>query len=152
MDRPTARTGAAPARVRDRPTWLISRTYARSSALLNDGFDANAAGLRSYQYRLLAALEEQGPASQADLGRGTAIDRSDVTAAVNELERRHLVRRSVNPEDRRRNIVSITRAGNQQLLLLDRVVDDVQERVLAPLSPMERRQFLKLVRRLAEAD
>jgi MarR family transcriptional regulator, lower aerobic nicotinate degradation pathway regulator len=147
------RRGApAPARVRDRPTWLISRAYARSSALLNDGFEAKAAGLRSYHYRLLAALEEHGAASQADLGRGTGIDRSDVTAAVNELESRHLVRRSVDPQDRRRNIVAITPAGRRQLGVLDRVIAEVQEQVLAPLSATERRQFLKLIRRLAEAD
>jgi DNA-binding MarR family transcriptional regulator len=142
----------APARIRDRPTWLISRAYARSSGLLNDGFEANADGLRSYHYRLLAAVEEQGPASQADLGRGTGIDRSDVTAAVGELERRELVQRSVDPDDRRRNVVSITRAGKKQLRILDRVIADVQEQVLAPLTPPERTQFSKLIRRLAEAD
>jgi DNA-binding MarR family transcriptional regulator len=142
----------APARIRDRPTWLISRAYARSSGLLNDGFEANADGLRSYHYRLLAAVEEQGPASQADLGRGTGIDRSDVTAAVGELERRELVQRSVDPDDRRRNVVSITRAGKKQLRILDRVIADVQEQVLAPLTPTERTQFSKLIRRLAEAD
>lgn len=142
----------APGRIRDRPTWLISRAYARSSGLLNDGFEANAGGLRSYHYRLLAAVEEQGPASQADLGRGTGIDRSDVTAAVGELERRELVQRSVDPDDRRRNVVSITRAGKKQLRILDRVIADVQEQVLAPLTPPERTQFSKLIRRLAEAD
>jgi len=142
----------APARIREQPTWLISRAYTRSSGLLNDGFEANADGLRSYHYRLLAAVEEQGPASQADLGRGTGIDRSDVTAAVGELERRELVQRSVDRADRRRNVVSITRAGKKQLRILDRVIADVQEQVLAPLSPTERTQFGKLIRRLAESD
>ncbi len=137
-----------PARVRDRPTWLISRAYARSSGLLNDGFEAGASGLRSYHYRLLAALEEQGAASQAALGRSTGIDRSDVTAAVNELESRHLVRRSVDPDDRRRNIVAITPAGKKQLGVLDRLIAEVQEQVLEPLSATERRQFVKLIRRL----
>ena len=139
---------AAPARLRDRPTWLISRAYARSSGLLNDGFEAGASGLRGYHYRLLAALEEQGPASQAVLGRSTGIDRSDVTAAVNELENRHLVGRSVDPDDRRRNIVAITPAGKKQLGVLDRLIAEVQEEVLAPLSATERRQFDKLIRRL----
>ena len=139
---------AAPARLRDRPTWLISRAYARSSGLLNDGFEAGASGLRGYHYRLLAALEEQGPASQAVLGRSTGIDRSDVTAAVNELENRHLVGRSVDPDDRRRNIVAITPAGKKQLGVLDRLIAEVQEQVLAPLSATERRQFDKLIRRL----
>lgn len=142
----------APSRIRDRPTWLISRTYGRSHGLLNEGFAASGAGLRSYHYRLLAALEEWGPVGQADLGRGTSVDRSDVVALLGDLERLGLVERTVNPGNRRRNIVSITPAGSSQLRVLDHVVDEIQERVLAPLSPNERRQLTKLLRKLAAAD
>ena len=142
----------APARIRDRPTWLISRTYARSTALLNDGFASHGAGLRSYHYRLLAALDEWGPASQADLGRSTGIDRSDVAAALSELADRGLIERAVDLDDRRRNIVSITRSGAKQLGVLDQVISDIQEQLLAPLSPTERRQFIKLLRRVLDAS
>jgi DNA-binding MarR family transcriptional regulator len=119
---------------------------------LNEGFASQGAGLRSYHYRLLAALDEWGPASQADLGRGTGIDRSDVAAALNELADGGLIERGVDPEDRRRNIVSITRSGTRQLGVLDQVVADIQERLLAPLSPTERRQFIKLLRRVLDAS
>jgi MarR family transcriptional regulator, lower aerobic nicotinate degradation pathway regulator len=142
----------APARIRDRPTWLISRTYARSHRLLNDGFAASDTGLRSHHYRLLAALEEWGPIGQADLGRGTGIDRSDLVTWLGELERLGLIERTVNPNNRRRNIVSITRAGKKLLGTLDRVIDEIQERVLAPLSQNERRQLTKLLRKLADAS
>src|SRR5262249_9477228 len=68
------------------------------------------AGSRGYHYRLLAALQEFGPASQAMLGRRTAMDRSDVVAAVNELADRGLADRSPDPADRRRNVITITPA------------------------------------------
>jgi DNA-binding MarR family transcriptional regulator len=42
--------------------------------------------------------------------------------------------------------------GREQLRSLDDVIDRVQERVLEPLSPNERRQLLKLLRKLADAD
>src|SRR5205809_7898808 len=122
MDHPPSRT---PARVKNRPTWLISRTFARSSGLLAAGFESYGRGLRSYHYRLLAALDEWGPASQADLGRSTGIDRSDVAAALHELADRGLIGRAVDPDDRRRNIVSITRSGTRQLGVLDQVISDV---------------------------
>jgi DNA-binding MarR family transcriptional regulator len=138
--------------MRDRPTWLISRVYARATGLLQEGFAQGGDGLRSYHYRLLAALDEQGPASQAALGRGTGIDRSDVTAALVTLEERGLVQRDVNQADRRRNIVSITAAGARHLEALDGIVDEIQERVLAPLSAGERRQFTTLMRKVAGGD
>jgi len=141
-----------PERMRERPTWLISRAYARANGLLQDGFAQGGGGLRGYHYRLLAALDEWGPASQAALGRGTGIDRSDVTAALVDLEERGLVRRDVNQADRRRNIVSITPAGASRLETLDVVLDEIQERLLAPLSEDERRQFLTLMRRIANGD
>jgi DNA-binding MarR family transcriptional regulator len=143
---------SAPARVRDKPTWLISRAYARSTGLLREGFEADADGLRSYHYRLLAALDEWGPASQADLGRGTSLDRSDVTATLGQLESRGLVERSVDPENRRRNIVSITRDGTTRLNALDHVLADIQDKLLAPLTPTEQRQFLKMLRRIVDPD
>jgi MarR family transcriptional regulator, lower aerobic nicotinate degradation pathway regulator len=141
-------SGPAPTRLRDRPSWLISRAYARSSGLLSKAFEADAAGLRSYHFRLLAALEEWGPASQADLGRSTGIDRSDVTAALAELETRDLILRTVDPDNKRRNIVSITKAGSKQLAGLDQIVADVQDQILAPLTPAQRTQFVTLIRRM----
>lgn len=145
MDHAPTRT---PTRVKDRPTWLISRTFARSSGLLAAGFESHGQGLRSYHYRLLAALEEWGPASQADLGRGTGIDRSDVTAALTELESHRFVKRSVDPNHKRRNIVTITPAGVDQLLQLDKVIDAIQDQVLEPLTPTQRRQLTALLRKL----
>jgi MarR family transcriptional regulator, lower aerobic nicotinate degradation pathway regulator len=141
-----------PGRMRDQPTWLISRAYARATGLLQEGFAQGGDGLRSYHYRLLAALDEQGPASQAALGRGTGIDRSDVTAALVTLEERGLVQRDVNQADRRRNVVSITAAGVGHLEVLDRVLGGIQERLLAPLSAAERRQFITLMGKIAAGE
>lgn len=138
-----------PDRIKDRPTWLISRVYARSSALLAEGFEAHGDGLRGHHYRLLAALEQWGATSQADLGRATGIDRSDVTAALAELESRGLVHREIDPHHRRRNVVTLTPAGGDVLLGLDAVLDGIQAAVLAPLSPAQRRQLLDLLARVA---
>jgi MarR family transcriptional regulator, lower aerobic nicotinate degradation pathway regulator len=70
---------------------------------------------------------------------------------LKELEQRGLIERTVDPRNRRCNIVSFTRAGSKQLQALDQVIDWVQERVLAPLSQNERRQLAKLLRKLADA-
>lgn len=147
---PRRDTGRAPTRLEGRPTWLVSRAYARSSGLLAAGFEAHGDGLRGYHYRLLAALAEWGPASQAELGRGTGIDRSDVTAALTALESRGLVERSVDPEHKRRNIVTITAGGATRLRELDAVVDGIQDEFLAPLTAAQRRQLVALLARLVD--
>jgi DNA-binding MarR family transcriptional regulator len=108
------------------------------------------AGSRGYHYRLLAALHEFGPASQASLGRRTGMDRSDVVASVNELASRGLVNRSPDPADRRRNIITITQAGAAHLRRLEELLTSVQDELTAPLSPAERHQLIRLLTQILD--
>jgi len=133
-------------RVANRPTWLLGRANARSQALLADAFAHTE--MRGYHFRVLAALEEHGPTSQADLSRTTGIDTSDVVAAVNHLASRGYVRRQPDEVDRRRNVISITKSGLTAVERVGRVVDRVQDVVMAPLSEKERKTFLRLLAKL----
>ena len=107
-------------------------------------------GARGYHYRVLAALQESRPASQARLGRRTGIDRSDVVAALNELASRGLVERAPDPADRRRNIITITPAGAGYLQRLDGLLAGVQDELLAPLSRHERELLPRLLTQVLE--
>jgi DNA-binding MarR family transcriptional regulator len=80
---------------------------------------------------LLAALDEFGPSSQADLGRCTGIDRSDVVAAINAMVERGFVERSPDPSNGRRNIVTITAAGKDHLEKLSALLGDAQAELLS---------------------
>lgn len=133
-------------RIRRQPTWLLGRAQLQAHTLLQQAFVA--AGSRPYHYRALAALDEHGAMSQADLGRRTGIDRSDVVATLNELAGQSLVRREPDPADGRRNIVKLTRKGRTELLRLDAVLADIQDQVLAPLTRSERATLVKLLEKL----
>jgi DNA-binding MarR family transcriptional regulator len=133
-------------RVAGRPTWLLSRANVRAQGLLTEAFAAE--GVRGYHFRLLAALDQYGPVSQADLGRHTGIDRSDVVAMLNDLVAGGLAQREHDPADRRRNVVTITQRGTDELERLDAVLDDVQQAVLAPLTPNERKTLQRLLAKL----
>ncbi|WP_030163347.1 MarR family winged helix-turn-helix transcriptional regulator [Spirillospora albida] len=139
---------APPARLARTPSWLISTAAAHGHRLVTDGFAA--AGARGYHYRLLAALDEYGPSSQADLGRRTGIDRSDVVAALNELAAKDLIDRSPDPADRRRNVITLTPAGARHLNELENVLAGIQDELLAPLAPAERDQLIALLARLVD--
>src|SRR3954452_4174896 len=133
-------------RVAGWPTWLLGRANARSQALLAEAFAE--AKMRGYHFRVLAALEEHGPMSQAQLSRITGIDPSDVVAAVEHLASTGLIRRQPDEVDRRRNVVSITKSGLTAVDRVGRVVDRVQDVVLEPLSAGERKTFLRLIAKL----
>ena len=139
---------ARPATLMAKPSWLISEASRLAHPLITDKLAT--AGSRGYHYRLLAALQEFGPASQASLGRRTAMDRSDVAAAVNELAGRGLASRTPDPADRRRNVISITPAGAAHLRRLEELLVGVQDELLTPLSPPERQQLVRLLGRIVD--
>lgn len=135
-----------PARLTARPSWLLGQVAVHAHRLASDGFAE--AGARGYHYRILAALAEFGASSQAELGRRAAMDRSDVVAAINELAGKGFVERTPDPDDRRRNIVTLTDSGGEHLSRMDRSLDRVQDDLLAPLSAADRRALAGLLTRL----
>ena len=138
----------APARLQRLPTWLLSQATLHGQRLVADGFAA--AGMRRYHFSVLVALDEDGPASQATLGRRLWIDRSDMVAVINDLERDGLVARVRDERDRRRNVVRITPAGKRALKRLDARVEEAQAALLTPLSAAERRELQRLLARVVE--
>ncbi|MCP3821351.1 MarR family winged helix-turn-helix transcriptional regulator [Streptomyces sp. A3M-1-3] len=138
----------APARLRATPSWLITQTATHASRLASEAFDT--VGARRYHYALLAALEEFGPASQAELGRRCAIDRSYVVEAVNGLAENGMAVRTPDPADGRRNIITITEAGERELRKISERLAEAQDKLLAPLSPAEREQLAQLMARVLD--
>jgi DNA-binding MarR family transcriptional regulator len=140
--------GPPPERLRTLPSRLTNGAALIANRIVDQALAQ--AGARRYHYALLATVEEYGPASQAALGRRTGIDRSDVVAAVNDLAAQGLLERAPDPDDRRRNIITITPAGRKRLADLDRLLAAAQDAYLAPLSPADRRTLTDLLTRLVE--
>ncbi|WP_147944810.1 MarR family transcriptional regulator [Microbispora hainanensis] len=137
-----------PERLRGRASRLLAMVAARADRLMGEGLARVDA--RKWHYAVLASLEEFGPGSQATLSRRTGIYRSDMVGVLNELAERGLVERMPDPDDRRRNVITITAQGRQSLRRLDKVLDDLHEELLAPLTPAERDQFVHLLTRLRD--
>ncbi|MGN6866962.1 MAG: MarR family winged helix-turn-helix transcriptional regulator [Solirubrobacteraceae bacterium] len=135
-----------PERLRRLPSWLASQLARRGATLVAESMAQE--GVRRQQFAVLTSLAEQGAASQAALGRRLWIDRSDLHALLAELERDGLVARVRDPEDRRRNVVTLTAAGKAALRRLDKRIDAAQTALLEPLSASERRELIKLLDRV----
>lgn len=128
------------------PSWLLTQSAAQAHRIVTESFAAG--GARAYHFRLLATLVEFGPASQAELGRRSSIDRSDVVAALNELEAEGYVERSPDPVDGRRNIITITTAGKRHQRRLTTLVGKAQEEIFAPLSATDRTRLSAILGKL----
>jgi DNA-binding MarR family transcriptional regulator len=135
-----------PARLRGLASWQTSkvstigaRLFARSMPL----------GARA-DFAVLAALEEYGSLSQADLGRRLGLDRNDVNGILNRLEDHGQAGRQADPADRRRNVVTLTEPGRRYLTELQEYTDAVQDELLTSLDAAERQQLQSLLTKLLD--
>ena len=100
------------------------------------------------QWAALAKLQETGPCSQNQLGRLTAMDVATIKGVIDRLSARGLTETSSDPEDGRRLLVSLTRAGQQ---LAEKAAPNalaVSRETLAPLDAKERETLVGLLSKL----
>jgi MarR family transcriptional regulator, lower aerobic nicotinate degradation pathway regulator len=138
-----------PERLRRLPTWLTAEVARMGRRLVTESVAQD--GKRRQHFTVLTSLAEQGPASQAELGRRLWIDRSDLHALLAELEGDGLVARVRDDRDRRRNVVTLTRAGRSALARLNKRIDAAQEALLKPLSGVERQELRRLLHKILES-
>jgi len=137
-----------PVMLRTRASRLLSQVSAQSDRLMNEGL-VQVEG-RKWHVAVLASLQGFGPGSQATLSRRTGIFRSDMVGVLNELSERDFVERAADPDDRRRNVITITAQGRRHLRRLDKTLDDLHEELLAPLTFAEMDQLVDLLARLLD--
>jgi len=136
----------APRRLQRLPSWLLGQAALAGDRLVNEALAAE--GVRKYHFRVLVALDDSGPLSQAELGRRLHIDRSDMAAVAAELEASGYLTRQRDPTDRRRNVVALTDAGGAALTRMGHAVDAAQARLLEPLAAGERDTLARLLARI----
>jgi DNA-binding MarR family transcriptional regulator len=100
------------------------------------------------QWAALAKLAETGPCSQNQLGRLTAMDVATIKGVIDRLTARGLTETSPDPEDGRRILISLTRAGQQMAEKAAPNALAITKETLAPLDARERETLLGLLSRL----
>jgi len=133
-----------PALLRNLASWQTGRV-----STLGARFTAARMPLEARSdFAVLAALQEYGELSQAELGRRLGLDRNNVNGIVTRLESNGHIERRTDPADRRRNIVAVTAAGSAHLRDLEALAVAVQDELLAALDPDERDQLRSLLEKV----
>lgn len=111
-----------------------------------------AAGLTLAQYTALSVLAARPGLSNAQLARRSLVTPQAMNQALANLIDRGLINRRPHPTKGRVLSVELTRAGYETLAQLDSAVDEVEDRLLAPLASDERARLLDSLRRLTGVD
>ena len=102
-------------------------------------------GLSARDYGILAILAVDGPGSQFQLAGLLGKAPGIIVSAIDALQRHGLVKRTRDPEDRRRSIVTLTTAGQRKLARADALADKTVAEILPGLNQTELEQLRTLL-------
>lgn len=105
-------------------------------------------GINGRELAVLAVLAAEYPLSQLEAAGRLGVDRTTMVALIDDLEAKGLAVRRRSPDDRRKNIVELTPAGQDCLRQAEEARRDVERQFLAPLTGDEADQFVQTLQRL----
>ena len=101
------------------------------------------AGINGREAAVLRAIDNPHPLAQGEIARRMGIDRTTMVALIDDLQERGLVQRRQDPDDRRKNVVELTDAGQDITRQATRIGEQAERTFLSPLSAGEAEQFKK---------
>lgn len=125
--------------------FLLRQVSQRHGAIFAEHIGSN---LTPTQWAALVKLAEAGPCSQNQLGRLTAMDVATIKGVIDRLTARGLTETGADPQDGRRLMVALTRAGQATVEKTCPLAAEITEETLAPLKPKEREVLLALLAKL----
>jgi DNA-binding MarR family transcriptional regulator len=139
----------------DAPPWQrVESTLMAASRAIRIAYDQAYAALELNltQASLLAYLYEhqqaRGPLRQTQLAKGLGLGRAATGTMIDGLERRGLVERGADPDDRRAWLVSVTAAGKDLVGPINAIDREVRAELRLDIPRAERQQLARLLLRL----
>lgn len=132
----------------DRLDAQVGYNLRRASALALNDFTVELAdaALRPVTYGMLALIDERPGISAAELCRLLGMKSANMAPLLAELEERGLVERDEHAQDRRMQVLALTRAAKKAMPAWRRQVRRHEDRFLQRLTKKERATLLRLLR------
>ncbi|MCA0995540.1 MarR family winged helix-turn-helix transcriptional regulator [Alloyangia pacifica] len=141
----TARSTTQDYHLDEQVGYLLRRAYQRNCTIFSDKIDG---ALTPMQFSVMHRLAEMGPMSQNFLGRSVAMDGATTKGVVDRLSTRGLLHTERDPKDKRRQLVSLTDAGQAMVQKTVAGVLAVTTETLSPLRARERETLIRLLQKI----
>ena len=125
-------------------------TKARRALYIAAARELGTRGEEMSSWIVAARLLERRAASQKDLAQITGQHPAGISRLLDEMDRRGLTARALDPLDQRRRLVTLTASGRRWHRKLEPLVLRASENVLGVLDLTEQHQLRGLLRRIGE--
>jgi len=109
--------------------------------------ETESSGITPVQYAVLQTAANHPGIDQRRLAGAVGLDTSTTAGVVDRLEARSLLERRASPR-----LLYPTAEGLRALAEVLPAMRRAQDRILAPLAPAERKEFMRMLRRLVQAN
>jgi MarR family transcriptional regulator, transcriptional regulator for hemolysin len=120
--------------------WLL--TQAHFNLVGEVGAALEPLGVSNRGYHVLATART-GEYTQKELAERIGLDKTTMVVTVDELEEKGLAERTPSSTDRRARVISVTETGERTVSQGQKIIDRLQNDVLASLPAKERQVFLE---------
>jgi DNA-binding MarR family transcriptional regulator len=117
---------------------VLSRAYSDSSILMHEAI-ARKAGLSGTDHKYLGLIIDKGQMTAGELSAATGLTTGAVTGLIDRLEKKKLVKRQFDKEDRRKVIIVANTANAMKLL--EPIFSKLQERTVALIESFSERDM-----------
>lgn len=105
----------------------------------------------SARMEVLSALHHMhGDKSQRDVAEQLGVEGATITRMIDLLSKRNLVRRTPHPQDRRVNLISITKEGEAELRKVLGVYDQLRNHMLTEMTEQDMQELDHLVSKMLQ--
>src|SRR5215210_2765753 len=143
MTEPTRLTRTAPSGILDEhrssPGLLLALLGQDAMHRLRAAHTAH--NLKPRQFQILGLLHDHGGLAQGELIHEMGVAPSILVTLLNPLEADGLVTRERDPEDRRRHLVTLTKAGERHLASASRAQKEAEDALFASLDEGRREEL-----------
>jgi DNA-binding MarR family transcriptional regulator len=129
-----------------RPGFLLRRAHQISVSIFESA--CSELGITPGQYAVLTVLRTDCTLDQSSVARAIGLDKVTVSLLLRGLETRGLVDRRVQPDNRRKRVLTLTAQGLALLQRSKAPAEDAYERLLAPFDAAQRDALLSLLQQL----
>lgn len=136
--------------LQDQPGHLIRRAQQIAVSLFLE--ETRDFGVTPIQFGVMQTLIDAPGVDQATLASRVGIDTATIASLSDRLEAKGYLTREPCADDRRRKRLKVTAEGRRVTVAMHAAVRQAQKRILAPLTAAERRDFMRLLTRLVEAN
>lgn len=119
--------------------------------VVGQGLAGRMGGLTPGRFSLLVLLKANPGINQTALSRGVGVDKSTLTPALDQLEKKGLIQRERTAQDRRTYALSLSPAGEALLAELMTKVLQHEKNIVAGLTPAERSTLNRLLQKMAKS-